>query len=184
MPPRIATAKALMPNSVPMVEEMVNNGATRMPAMPASNPDSANAISITRSTRMPISRAASLFCTTASSALPCRDVDEQQLQSGRHRQADHRNERLNVLDPDAGDGKSAGGEHAGRHAARVLAEREQHDVIEHDAERDGRDQPGIRAARHERTHRNALDDDAPERAGGEREHNRERQRPSERRPRT
>ena len=70
MPPRMATANALMPNSVPMVEEMVNSGATRMPAMPASNPDSANAISTTRSTRMPISRAASRFCTTASNALP------------------------------------------------------------------------------------------------------------------
>src|SRR5262249_27177057 len=74
IPPRIATAKALMPNSVPMVEEMVKSGATRMPAMPASKPEIANAISITRSTRMPISRAASLFCTTASSALPWREV--------------------------------------------------------------------------------------------------------------
>ena len=70
MPPRMATAKALMPNSVPMVEEMVNSGATMMPATPASRPDSANASVVTRSTSMPISRAAPAFCTTASIALP------------------------------------------------------------------------------------------------------------------
>ena len=46
-----------------------------MPAMPASRPDSANANSMTRSTRMPMSRAASRFCTTASNALPWRDVE-------------------------------------------------------------------------------------------------------------
>ena len=63
---------------------------------------------------------------------------------------------------------------AGRHAARILAEGEQHHVVEHDAERDGRDQPGIRAAHHERAHRDALDDDAPQRAGRQRQDDRKR----------
>ena len=41
MPPRIATAKALRPNSVPMSEETLNSGAIRRPAMPANTPEAA-----------------------------------------------------------------------------------------------------------------------------------------------
>ena len=42
MPPRIATANALMPNSVPMSECTLNSGAIRSPASPASAVESAN----------------------------------------------------------------------------------------------------------------------------------------------
>ena len=72
MPPRIATANALMPNSVPMSECTLNSGAISSPARPASAVESANETAIASRTLMPISRAASLFCTTASSALPSR----------------------------------------------------------------------------------------------------------------
>ena len=148
MPPRIATAKALMPNSVPMVEEIVNSGATRMPATPASKPDSANA--------------------RVDHAL---DVDAHQprrirvLHHGEQRLAVARRcgrtaagrRRARARSPGSAICRSgsrtpaivtaAGRQNAGRHAARVLAEGEQHHVLEHDAERDGRHQPGIRAAR-------------------------------------
>ena len=59
-------------HSVPMVEDTVKRGATRMPATPASMPERAYASEVTRSTSMPISRAAPAFCTTAKCALPCR----------------------------------------------------------------------------------------------------------------
>ena len=66
--------------------------------------------------------------------------------SRRRAQANHRNQRLqDNIDAHASDSDAAGRQHAWRHAARVLAEGEQHHVLEHDAERDGRDQPGIRA---------------------------------------
>ena len=42
MPPRIATANALMPNSVPMSECTLNSGAISSPARPASAVESAN----------------------------------------------------------------------------------------------------------------------------------------------
>src|SRR4029078_7734645 len=41
MPPRIATANALMPNSVPMSECTLESGAIMMPATPASSGDAA-----------------------------------------------------------------------------------------------------------------------------------------------
>ncbi len=72
MPPRIATAKALMPNSVPMVDEIVNSGAIRMPATPAKKPDIAKAADTATPTLIPMSRAAASFWTTASMARPCR----------------------------------------------------------------------------------------------------------------
>ena len=70
MPPRMATAKALMPNSVPMVDDTVNSGAIRIPAIPANTPESAKARTTLALTSMPMSLAASGFCTTASMALP------------------------------------------------------------------------------------------------------------------
>ena len=75
-----------------------------------------------------------------------------------------------------------GGEKARRHAARVLAEGEQHDVLDDDAERDRRHEPGVRAALHERAHGDALDRHAPERAQQQRSGDRQRERPSERDP--
>ena len=66
----MATANALMPNRVPMVDDIVNSGATMIPAIPARKPESANDSMTTCSTSMPMSRAASRFCTTASRALP------------------------------------------------------------------------------------------------------------------
>ena len=70
MPPRIATAKALMPNSTPISECTLNSGAISRPATPASMVEIAKEAATIMRTLMPISRAASGFCTTASSALP------------------------------------------------------------------------------------------------------------------
>ena len=61
-------------------------------------------------------------------------------------------------------------EEARRHAARVLAEGEEDGVLEHDAERDGRHQPGVGAAPHER--------DAPPRARRRRPRRRRRAAPA------
>ena len=72
MPPRIATANALMPNSVPMSECTLKSGAISKPASPASAVEIMNETLIASRTLMPISLAASGFCTTASSALPRR----------------------------------------------------------------------------------------------------------------
>ena len=43
MPPRIATANALRPNSVPMSECTLKSGAIRMPATPANTVETAYA---------------------------------------------------------------------------------------------------------------------------------------------
>ena len=68
----------------------MNSGATRMPATPASNPDSANAASTTRRRRMPINRVGSPVCTTASSALPCRvTLQKNACSTGGECEADH-----------------------------------------------------------------------------------------------
>src|SRR5690606_9973036 len=72
MPPRIATAKAFRPNSVPMSAVTLNSGAISAPAIPASSVDTAYVTATARPMGMPISRAASRFCTTASSAVPQR----------------------------------------------------------------------------------------------------------------
>ncbi len=49
---------------------------------------------------------------------------EKHLQCCGQRQADQRNERLQILDSEATDGERAGRQDAGRHAARILAEGE------------------------------------------------------------
>ena len=70
MPPRIATANAFRPNSVPMSECTLASGAIMIPATPASSVEAAYAAQMTSGTLIPISRAASGFCTTASIAFP------------------------------------------------------------------------------------------------------------------
>ena len=72
MPPRIATAKALSPNSVPMSACTLNSGAISTPATPASTAESAKAAATARRIGMPMSRAAAGFCTTASMPTPQR----------------------------------------------------------------------------------------------------------------
>eukprot|EP01022_Parablepharisma_sp_SALTPOND_P030357 TRINITY_DN760_c2_g2_i2.p2 TRINITY_DN760_c2_g2~~TRINITY_DN760_c2_g2_i2.p2 ORF type:complete len:1280 (+),score=504.50 TRINITY_DN760_c2_g2_i2:6407-10246(+) len=72
MPPRMATAKAFRPNSVPMSALTLNSGAMSTPATPASTVEMAKAAAMARVIGMPIRRAASRFCTTASNALPQR----------------------------------------------------------------------------------------------------------------
>jgi hypothetical protein len=54
--------------------------------------------------------------------------------------------------------------------------------VEHDAERHRGDQPGIRTPHNERPHRDALDNDAPQRTGCQRDDDRNRQRPFQRHP--
>ena len=97
MPPRMATAKALMPNSVPMVEEMVNSGATRMPAMPASNPDSANASvdhALDADAHQP--RGIRVLHHREQRLAVTRCAAKKSLQAGGEREADHRDEHLQI----------------------------------------------------------------------------------------
>src|SRR5258706_255248 len=70
MPPRIATANAFRPNTVPMAECTLKTGAIMIAAAPAKLVETAYAAAMTSVTLMPTSRAASGFCTTASIALP------------------------------------------------------------------------------------------------------------------
>src|SRR3954471_1604972 len=79
MPPRIATANALRPNTVPMSEFTLASGAIMMPATPASRVEAAYAAQMTSGTLIPMRRAASRFCTTASIAFPYRVFLEKRL---------------------------------------------------------------------------------------------------------
>ena len=56
----------------------------------------------------------------------------------------------------------------GRKGARLLAEGEQHDVVEHDAARDRRHQPAIRAPFGKRPHEEAFDHETKQSAQQER----------------
>ena len=93
MPPRIATANALMPNSVPIVDEMVNSGATRMPATPASKPDSANekvdhaaGVDAHQPRRVGVLH-------DREQRLAVARIAEEEMQRQRERKADHRDQR-------------------------------------------------------------------------------------------
>ena len=163
MPPRIATANALMPNSVPMSECTLNSGAIRRPARPASTVESANDAAIARRTLMPIRRAASGILHHGEQRLAVARAVEQQVQRERDAEADQRNDELQRIDAGAEDLDRLLREHR-REAARLLAEGEQHDVVEHDAARDRRHQPGIGAALGERPHQRALDQQPEQRA--------------------
>ena len=104
MPPRIATAKALMPNSVPMVEEIVNRGATMMPATPARRPESAKEKVVTRSDVDPHQAGGKGVLHHGEQRLAVAGLLEEEMQREGKREADDRDQDLQQLDLEAGDG--------------------------------------------------------------------------------
>src|SRR5689334_3551171 len=82
MPPRIAAAKALMPNNVPMSECTENSGAISMPARPASAVDRGYGEAMALRTLLPMGRAGRVLHHGEQRLAPCRVLEGELQREG------------------------------------------------------------------------------------------------------
>ena len=160
MPPRIATANALIPNSVPIPECTLNSGAISRPANPARAVDNANENAIASRTLDP--SGARHPYSAPRRAGPCRsgcDGSQAGVRCSRGRQ---RNNELKRKYARAKQFNRLLRENR-REGSRLLSEGEQDDIVEHDAASHRRHQPAVRAALGEGTHQRPLDDQTEKR---------------------
>ena len=108
-----------------------------------------------RVTSMPMSRAASVFCTTASRDLPRRVRRSNSASAAAITMPTTGMTSCKRVDARAEHLDRPHREH-GREAARLLAEREQNRVVEHDAAGHRRHQPGVGPARSKRANQGPL----------------------------